>query len=47
MGTLGHIKSGDRGVRIWRVESIRLEVGESGSGEYVVMVREMREDPVR
>jgi len=24
-----------------------LEVGESGSGEYVVMVREMREDPVR
>ena len=47
VGTLVHIKSENRGVRIWRVESIRLEVGESGSGEYVVMVREMREDPVR
>jgi hypothetical protein len=42
VGTLVHIKSENRGVRIWRVESIRLEVGESGFGEYVVMVRKIR-----
>ena len=44
VGTLVHVKSEAAAeVRIWRVESIRLEVGESGFGEYVVMVREMRE----
>jgi hypothetical protein len=45
VGTLVHIKSENRGVRVWRVESIRLDVNESGFGEYVVMVREEREDP--
>ena len=47
VGTLVHIKSENRGVRIWRVELIRLVVEESGFGEYAVMVREIMEDPVR
>ena len=45
VGTLVHIESENRGVRIWRVESIRLDVNESRFGEYVVMVMEEREDP--
>jgi hypothetical protein len=47
VGTLVHINSENLGVRIWRVELIRLVVEESGFGEYAVMVREIMEDPVR